>query len=164
MALKNESVVDKWNTLVENGAGRAKHMMDAIETKIKAAHIPGVRTAQRDVSSGVFGTKRSFIHVSNDSLSDFLLYIGARDYGIHLDVSWFLTVQPSGFKRAFSKYSMGNPLAMSIALDFFRQQDAHAFVTTVHHCVTEEVKTLLDELEQDPKGLNTQSKGFLSVW
>jgi hypothetical protein len=40
--------------------------------------------------------------VSNDSLREFLLYIGARDYGIHLDVSWYLTVQPSGFKRAFS--------------------------------------------------------------
>jgi hypothetical protein len=111
MALKNESVVDKWNTLIANGAGRAKQMMDAIETKIKAANIAGVRTAQREVSSGVFGTKRAFIHVSNDSLSDFLLYVGARDYGIHLDVSWFLTVQPRGFKRAFSKYAMGNPLA-----------------------------------------------------
>jgi hypothetical protein len=164
MALKNESVVDKWNTLVENGAGRAKQVMDAIETKIKAANIPGVRTSQRDVSSGMFGTKRSFIHVGNDSLPDFLLYIGARDYGVHLDVAWFLTVQPTGLKRAFSKYSMGNPLAMSMALDFFRQQDAHAFVTTVHHCVTEEVKTLLDDLDQDPRTLNTQSKGFLSVW
>ena len=130
MALKNESVVDKWNTLVENGAGRAKQIMDAIETKIKTANMPGVRTAQREVSSGVFGTKRSFIHVSNDSLRDFLLYIGARDYGIHLDVSWYLTVQPRGFKRAFSKYSMGNPIAMSMALDFFRQQDASGFC---HH-------------------------------
>jgi hypothetical protein len=72
MAIKNESVVDKWNTLVENGAGRAKQVMDAIETKIKAANMPGVRTAQREVSSGVFGTKRSFIHVGNDSLPDFL--------------------------------------------------------------------------------------------
>jgi hypothetical protein len=81
-----------------------------------------------------------------------------------LDVSWYLTVQPKGFKRAFSKYSMGNPIAMSMALDFFRQQDASAFVTTVHHCVTEEVKMLLDSLDQDPELLNTQSKGFLAVW
>ena len=164
MALKNESVVDKWNTLIVNGAGRGKQMLDTIETSIKAANMPQVRTGQREVSSGVFGAKRTFLHVANDSLPDFLLYIGARDYGTHLDVAWFLTVQPRGFKRAFSKYAMGNPLAMSMALDFFRQQDAQAFVTTVHHCVTEEVKTLLDELEQDPKGLNTQSKGFLSVW
>jgi hypothetical protein len=164
MAVKNESVVDKWNTLVENGAGRGKQVMDAIETKIRAANMPGVRTGQREVSSGVFGAKRVFLHVVNDSLSDFLVYIGARDYGVHLDVAWFLTVQPRGFKRAFSKYSMGNPIAMSMALDFFRQQDAQAFVTTVHHCVTEEVKALLSVLEQDPKALNTQSKGFLSVW
>jgi hypothetical protein len=51
-----------------------------------------------------------------------------------------------------------------MALDFFRQQDAQAFVTTVHHCVTEEVKMLLDSLDLDSKNLNTQSKGFLAVW
>jgi len=164
MALKNESVVDKWNTLVENGAGRAKWTLDTVESKIKAANMPGVRTGQREVSAGVFGAKRVFLQVANDSLKDFLLYIGARDYGVHLDVSWYLTVQPTGLKRALSRYSSGNPLAMSMALDFFRQQDAHAFVTVAHHCVTNTVKELLDELEQDPKALNTQSKGFLSVW
>ena len=164
MALKNESVVDKWNTMVVSGAGRAKWTLDTIENKIKASTIPGARTSQREVSSGVFGTKRVFLHVVNDSLRDFLLYIGARDYGVHLDVSWYLTVQPTGLRRALSRYSSGNHLAISMALDFFRQQDAHAFVTVVHHCVTDTVKELLDELEQDPKALNTQSKGFLSVW
>jgi hypothetical protein len=53
---------------------------------------------------------------------------------------------------------------MSMALDFFRQQDAHAFVSVVHHCVTDTVKELLDDLDQSPASLNTQSKGFLSVW
>ena len=163
MALK-ESVVDKWNTLIENGAGRAKQAMDAIEGKIKATNMPGVKTVQREVSSGMFGQKRPFLHVGNDSLPDFMIYISARDYGIHLDVSWFLTVQPRGYKQMFSKYRTGNPTAMSMQLDFFRQQDAQAFMTTVHHCVTQQVEQVMRELEQDPTGLNTQSKGFLSVW
>ena len=111
MALKNESVVDKWSTLVVNGAGRAKQMMDAIETKIKAANLPGVRTAQREVSSGVFGTKRSFIHVSNDSLRDFLLYIGARDYGAHLDVAWFLNGAAKRLQTRVFQIFNGQPLS-----------------------------------------------------
>jgi hypothetical protein len=69
-----------------------------------------------------------------------------------------------GLKRALSRYSSGNPLALSMQLDFFRQQDANAFVTAVHHTVTDTAKELLDELDQNPAGLNTQSKGFLSVW
>jgi hypothetical protein len=164
MALKNESVVDKWNTLVVNGAGRDIQVMDAIADKINGAQMPGVKVEKGSISLGMFGGKRAFVTVAYQSLPDFRLYVGARDFGTHLDVSWYLTVQPRGFKRAFSKYSMGNPIAMSMQLDFFRQQDAQAFVTVVHHCVTDTVKELLDDLDQSPANLNTQSKGFLSVW
>src|SRR4030095_9603978 len=164
MALKKELVVDNWNTLIDNGAGRSKQVMDAIETKIKAANIPSSRTGQREVSTGMFWTKRPFLIVGNDSFPEFFLYIGVRDYGIHLDVSWYLTVQPRGYKQMFSKYTTGSPTAMSMRLDFFRKRDAHAFVTAVHHCVTQQVKELLDDLALDSKSLNTQSKGFLSVW
>jgi hypothetical protein len=165
MALKHQSVVDKWNTLVLNGAGRAKWTMETIESKITAANVPGIRMSMQEVSQGgLFAAKRPFLICANNTLPDFYLYIGARDYGAHLDVSWYLTVQPRGLKSAFSRYSMGNPLAMSMALDFFRQQDAHAFVTVIHHCVTDTVKELLDDLDQSPASLNTQSKGFLSVW
>jgi hypothetical protein len=164
MALKNESVVDKWNTVIVNGAGKAAWFMEQVNTKVGNAQMPGVRAKEQDISSGLFGAKRKFLLVVHDSLPDFLLYVGARDIGIHLDVSWYLTVQPRGLKRAFSKYSMGNPIAMSMQLDFFRQQDAQAYVTVVHHCVTDTVKELLEDLDQSSATLNTQSKGFLAVW
>jgi hypothetical protein len=164
MPLKKELVVDNWNTLVETGAGRSKQVMDAIETKINAANIPRVRVGQREVSGSLFGTKRNFLIVATDGLPEFFLYICARDYGIHLDISWYLTIQPRGYKQAFSRYRTGSPTALSMRLGVFRQQDATAFVTAVHHCVTQQVKELLEDLSLDPRGLNTQSKGFLSVW
>ena len=49
-------------------------------------------------------------------------------------------------------------------MDFFTQQDLRAYVGIVHHCVMDIVKQLLTELEQDPKALDTKSKGFLAVW
>jgi len=49
-------------------------------------------------------------------------------------------------------------------VDFFSQQDLNAYTSYAHHCVTETVKTLLKELEQDPTGLNTKSKEFLELW
>jgi hypothetical protein len=120
MALKKELVVDNWNTLVVNAAGRSKKVMDSIEGKIKAANIPSSRTGQREVSTGMFGTKRQFLIVANDSLPEFFLYIAARDYGVHLDVSWYLTVQPRGYKQMFSKYKTGSPTAMSMQLERIR--------------------------------------------
>jgi hypothetical protein len=164
VALKNESVVDKWSTLVLNGAGKSAWVIAQIESKIAEAKLPGVRATEREVRAGVFGERRNFLLVAHNGLPDFFLYIGARDFGIHLDVAWYLTIQPKGLKRALSRYSSGNPLALSMQLDFFRQQDANAFVTAVHHTVTDTAKELLDELDQNPAGLNTQSKGFLSVW
>jgi hypothetical protein len=69
MALKNQSVVDKWNTLVLNGAGRAKWTMDTIEGKIKAANIPGIRLGMQEVSQGgLFAAKRPFLICANNNL------------------------------------------------------------------------------------------------
>ncbi len=98
------------------------------------------------------------------NLRDYKLYIGARDYGTSLDVSWYLTIQPSALKRTLSKYTTGNPQALSMQVDFFSQQDLSAYTSYAHHCVTETVQKLMKELEQDPTGLNTKSKGFLELW
>ena len=164
MALKHESVTSSWNALVIQGAGKDKWVMEKVEGMIKEAHMPGVKTGQQDVSSGLFGAKRRFLVVDHNNLRDYRLYIGARDYGTSLDVSWYLTIQPSALKRAVSKYATGNPQALSMQVDFFSQQDLSAYTSYAHHCVTESVRLLMKELEQDPTGLNTKSKGFLELW
>ena len=165
MALKHEAVVDSWNVLVIGGAGRGEWAIERIDTKLGEAKMPGVHAQERDVSSGLFGTKRHFLVVGHNALRDYHMYIGARDFGTHLDVSWYLTIEPGPLKRAVSKYTMGNPQALSMQIDFFSQQDMSAFVTGAHHCVKETVQELYEELKLDPTGLlNTKSKGFLSVW
>jgi hypothetical protein len=164
MALKNESVTSSWNSLVINGAGKDKWVMDTVEGMIKNAHMPGVTTGQEEVSSGLFGARRKFLVVSHANLRDYKLYIGARDFGANLDVSWYLTINPGALKRTISKYATGNPQALSMQVDFFSQQDLSAYTGYAHHCVTETVQQLMKELEQDPTGLNTKSKGFLELW
>jgi hypothetical protein len=62
MALKHEAVVDNWNVLVIAGAGRGRQVLERIESMIKETNMPGVFTQQRDVSSGLFGSKRNFSH------------------------------------------------------------------------------------------------------
>jgi hypothetical protein len=164
MALKRESVTSSWNALVINGAGKDKRVMDTIEQMIKDANMPGVTRVQEEVGSGLFGAKRKFLVVNHRNLRDYKLYIAARDFGSNLDVSWYLTIQPSALKRTISKYATGNPQALSMQVDFFSQQDLSAYTGYVHHCVTETVQQLMKELEQDPTGLNTKSKGFLELW
>ena len=52
---------------------------------------------------GLFGKKRDYLMVTNAALKDYRMYVGARDYGRHLDISWFLTVELGFFKKAFSE-------------------------------------------------------------
>jgi hypothetical protein len=135
-----------------------------MELSVKDANMPGVTTSQEEVSSGLFGAKRKFLVVNHRNLRDYHMYIGARDFGTNLDVSWYVTLQPSALKRTISKYTMGNPQALSMQVDFFSQQDLGAYTNYAHHCVKTTVKMLMKELEQDPAGLNTKSKGFLELW
>jgi hypothetical protein len=63
------------------------------------------------------------------------------------------------------KYTAGDPNALSQNIDIFIQQDLSACVGIVNQCVKRALHMLLEQLEQDPSGLNnTQSKGFLNVW
>ena len=165
MAIRHEAVVDNWNVIIEQGAGRGHTLLTTVEQQIKESNLPNVSSGMHDVSGGLFGAKRRFLCVNHTHLRDYRIYIGARDYGTHLDVGWYLTIQPGFLKRNISKYTTGNPQALSWQIDFFSQQDLHAFVTVAHHCVKRATEVLFEELKLDPSGLsNARSKGFLSVW
>src|SRR4051794_24610521 len=99
--------------------------------------------------------------MSDRRYKDYKMYISARNFGAHLDIGWFFTIAPTFLKRTLSKYTTGNPQALSQQVDFFDQQDLKAFVTVTHHCLKRAIDVLLEELKQDPTppGLNASSKG-----
>lgn len=162
--IKRNSVIEQWGTVIAHGAGQEKRVMDDIQTFLKEANMPHVRIARDDCSTGLFSTRRHFFILDHDILREYRMFLGARDYGANLDVSWFLTVNPSGLKRALSRKTTGNPLAFSMQVDIFTQQDLRSWTTIAHHCVKQAIETVCEELQQVPAGLNTSSKGFLSVW
>lgn len=119
MALKHEAVVDSWNTLILSGAGNGSKILGRVERMIRESKMPGILVERRDVSSSlIFGAKRDFLVAMHQTLRDYRIYIGARDFGSNLDVSWYLTIQPRFLKRTISRYAMGNPQALSWQIDF----------------------------------------------
>jgi hypothetical protein len=111
---------------------------------------------------GVFGRGgREFLVVNHRSLHEFVMYLNVRDFGNHLDCAWFLTVQPGFLARTASKFSRdGDALGLSV----FDEQDLSAWIFVTHRAFMKTVKELMEELELDLTGMNTQSKGYLSVW
>ncbi len=170
VSLKDEKLLDNWGTIITSGAGRQDELLATVTQLLHGSELPGVEWKQVDVQpsmlKGLFGKKRVYLMVTCQALKDYRMYVGARDYGKHLDISWFLTVEPGFFKGAFSAMlAHGNINAMSFNLDIFDNQDLRAYVTSVHHCcVRVAVEQLCLELKQDTSKFDWQSKGFLQVW
>lgn len=167
VTLKEETILNEWSTMVDSAGPHADRVLDSIQERLGDADIPGNCTWDVDEvkSSGWLSkVKREFLIVRLEQFSDYRMYISAREYGIHLDVCWFLTVEPGFFKRVISVQIGDSETAVSAPKNILVHQDLRAWVTVVHHAVVDAVKSLMEGLGQDKSLLRRESKGFLSVW
>ena len=170
VTLKDEKIVERWGVVLEEAAGNQDKLMDYTQQYLKHSELPGVQwqmvEATPGMLKGLLGKKRMYLAITNQAMKDYRMYFGARDYGRHLDVSWFLTIEPGFFKKSFSSIlTHGNPMAISLTLDVFDQQDLSAYVASVHRCcVKQAVNRIMGELGGDTSKFDWKSKGFLEVW
>lgn len=141
--LDPEQVVDRWEALVEGGSGRGEDLLDALEAGLEGAEIPGGCTWELCELKGAGYEPSLLIRVQR--LPDLRVYISARDYGVHLQVSRIITVEPGWLKRTFAEKSYGDPLALSIPGDVRGKQELSAFVAVVQHCVKTAADTLVEK-------------------
>jgi len=188
--VKKEEVIDSWSILIGGGEGKADEIFSNTDSFIDLTKVPNVKKERKKLAPGVvrglFGTKRDFLVINetgNPRLRPFKMFVGARDYGNNLDVSWYLTVKP-GFWRKLLAYLLFIPflnllilpfvLVGGIAskvkekrgrldLDLFDEQDLRAYVTNAHHCLLEAVTKLMVDLHQDPLKIDRKSRGFLGI-
>lgn len=173
ITLKEETILDEWSMLLDQAAGHGEAILDDVQKRLEAARTPGNPTwkVEEVQSSGLFSrVKREFLLVRLEQFKDYRMYVAARDYGIHLDVCRFLTVEPGFFKKAISE-ALSEKLAGVREADFLSapknilvHQDLRAWVTVVHHAVLDAVEALMGQLGQDPSRIRRESKGFLEVW
>ncbi|HTP24986.1 MAG TPA: hypothetical protein VMK12_04920 [Anaeromyxobacteraceae bacterium] len=166
--LKEETILNQWSMLIDGAAARGNEVLDAIQSRLKAARIPGncEWSVEEVESGGMFSkTKREFLIVRLDQFSDYRNYVGVRPYGAHLDCCRFLTVEPGFLKRQLSQaITGGEDRLLSSPKNLLVEQDLTAWVTVVHHCVLDGVKAMLAKLGQDPAGIRRETRGFLQVW
>ena len=163
-SVKADRIIDQWATIVELAAGKGEHIYTVLDTELTKTNIPQVTWSRGEVNMGMMTRGREFLIIKNGGLREYTMYVHARDVGAHLDCGWFLTIEPGFLKTMFSKKMTGNPLALSQSLGVFSQQDLSAWTSIVHRTFLRIVKELMGDLDQDVAGMNTTSKGFLSVW
>lgn len=169
ITLQDEKIIDRWSMIIENGQGNAEKIYQDAEGFIKQSNAPGVALEKVKVRTswlkGLLGNERNYVMVANESLKDYRMYIGARDYGNNLDVSWYLTCEPGFFKKNISDIMTGgaSDKALSFSLDIFQQQDLNAYATVIHHCLLKAIEKVMFSLNQDPSKIDRKSKGFLGI-
>ena len=169
VVLHNLKIIDSWSMIIENGQGKAEQVYKDTENFIEESKAPGVRTEVVKVRpswlKGLFGIERSYFMVGNEGLSDYRMYIGARDYGNNLDVSWYLTCEPGFFKKSLSSVLTrgASDKALSFMLDLFQQQDLTAYATVIHHCLLKSLEKIMSGLGQDTSKIDRKSRGFLGI-
>ncbi len=157
--LKDGKILDEWSNMLGGCAGMAEELIAAVEGRIRAQEAPGVATKRESVApgwiKGLFGKRRDYLIVTNERFDEFMLCVGARDYGKNLDIAWYLTASPKLFGKSVA--------AGDVDLDVFDKQDLRAYVTIAHHAVLDAVEDVMKRQNLDVSRLDRKSRGRLGI-
>lgn len=183
-------ITDRWSALIGGGQGRAEELLANTEKLIAETKVPDVNLVRKRVAPGMFrglmGTKREFLvitHRGNSRLRPFQMFLGARDYGLALDVYWYVMHRPTLMQQLLAVLiwvpivnllflpillmrKMGGHAVTehgTLGLDLFDESDLRAYVTNAHHCMLDGVDKVLLSLSQDPSKIDRKSRGFLGI-
>lgn len=168
--LRKEQVLDSWGILIEDGQGRAHEVFRDAENFIIESKAPAIKMKRKEMAPGIvrglLGVKRDFLVIKDKGsprLNPYQIFIGARDYGNNLDVSWYLTYRPSILEALLSLFRFGRSMLQLSDLDLFDQQDLIAYATNCHHSLLKAVEKQLTNLKQDISKIERKSRGFLGI-
>ena len=171
ITLKEGKIIDQWSTLMEQCQGEGEGLLQIVEADLGRQEAPGVGWKRETVApgwlKGLFGKRRDYLLVTHERFDDYLMCVGARDYGTNLDVSWYLTGSTkSALVRALGAVP-GVGVAVGIyaatqSLDVFDQQDLTAYVTVGHHAVLKAVERLMQQKNLDLARLERKSRGGIA--
>lgn len=185
--IKSMQVIDKWSLMIRDGQGKTDEVLDNMKKSLEKTKAPNIKLKEKKIGSGVIrgtlGAKRTFLVVTetkNPRLKPYQMFINVRDYGINLDISWYLTFRIGILRKLLFLlllipglnllllpfFFAGNIIRgrkAGLGLDFFDEQDLRAYATNAHHCLTEAVEGLMTTLDQDPSEIDKKSQGFLGI-
>ena len=185
-----DQVIERWDKLINGADGRGEEILSGTETSLEESKVPDAKVVRRDMApgmmQGMFGGKRRFLVVfntSNKHLRPYKLFINTRDYGINLQVSWYVVYHPSLWQKfmalilsvpvlgllawpfhAASMQASSNTAGI-LGLSLFDEQDLRAYVSNAHSCVQESLDKLKkgDNNKMPPVAVEKHSQGFLGI-
>lgn len=157
VTLKRGRILRSWGTLLIGCQGEEEGFFRMVEQTLDGLKPPEVSWKRETVSTGLWqgmvsGRRRDYILLKHDDLKDYLLCVGARDYGTSLDVCWYLTLPAkSVFVATLLRIPFVGVFVALVArflglmkdLDIFEEQDLTAFVSAARYAVRKTVEDVL---------------------
>lgn len=165
--LKEEKTLEKWSYLIGDANGKEEEIYNSIVRNIEEVKPEAVSVRKETIMpqasfSGFFkNRRREFLIADNSNFKSYKIYVGVRDYGKQLLVSWYLVCEPGILGKLSRK--MAEFKFMPLQMNLFDEEELTAYTTTVHHAVLDAVKEVMEGLNQDFAKVDRKSKGFLNI-
>jgi len=161
LSLKDGKIAQEWSIMLPECQGGGPGLVEAIQQKFAAYEAPGLSWKEESASTGfmksLLGKRRDFLVVRNEQFPEWLVCIGARDYGRFLYVVWYLTASPR-FVNKIRAAGSGDVLVDE--LDVFDQQDVNAFVSITRMATVTATEEFAKRRELDLEQLARHSRGL----
>ena len=167
ITLKKQEVLKDWSTVVDWAAGNSGKVLEDIQLRLSDSRIPGnCHWHIQEVKTEKFigRVRRTMIVVQLKQYKDYMMYICIRDYGAHLDCSWFFTLEISSLKKWMSAIFTGKTDTWSKPRNILAMQDLRAWSTVVESAVRHSVKSMVTELGKEARTTQRGDKDFLEDW
>ena len=164
LTLKDAKIVQKWTTMLPNCAGEGSGIIQKVQAALKTVEAPGISWKEESASTGflkgMMGKRRDFLVIRNEKFPEWLVCVGAQDYGKYLHVVWYLTAAPRLLNKM--RGAAAGELLVD-ELDVFDQQDVEAYASVTRMAVVGVTEAFAETRQLDLQRLERQAHGLRAV-
>ncbi len=168
LTLKDAKIMDQWSVMLPGCQGEGPGLMQAVQQTLSSYEVDGLSWKEESASTGLLkglmGKRRDVLVVRHEKFNEWLVCIGAQDYGRFLNVVWYLTASPG----LMSKLRGGGVVGLATGggqfvlgdLDVFDQQDVSAFVAVTRMATQAAAEQLAQKRQLNIDRLERQTRGL----
>ena len=159
--LKDGKIAREWSTMLPECQAEGPGLVGTIQKKLAAYEVAGLSWQEESASTGfmksMLGKRRDFLVVRTEQFPEWLVCVGAKDYGRFLNVVWYLTVSPKFLNKM---RGVGAGTILTDELDVFDQQDVSAFAAVTRMATVTATEELAEKRDLDLQRLERQVRGL----
>ncbi len=150
LTLRDGLIAEEWSNLLPRCAAEGPGLYDAIRSKLRESEAPGV-TWELETCAPSFlkafrrGQRRDYLVIRSSRLPEWIVAIGAHQYGTYLSVTRFLLVTERIAPTIRRMITTGTEAAVGDEFDVYARTDLENYTGLCQHVLAEAISDLKQE-------------------